>query len=197
MGKSMTGWNGSLQQVHLTHPRCACGGLNQHRFPRGISVWAKSLFSITQSCLTLCDHMDCSTPGLPVLHYLLEFAQTHVHWVDDAILCCPLLVLPSIFPRIRVFSSESALCISGQSIGASASASVLPMNIQCWFLLRLTGLISLMFKGLSRVFSNTTIQKHKFLGAQPSLWSNSHMTTGKTIALSMWTVVGKVISLLF
>ena len=73
------------------------------------------------------------------------------------ILFCPLLLLPSIFPSIRVFSSESDLCIRGQSIGASASA--LPMNIQSWFPLGLTGLISLQSKGLSRVFSNITVQK--------------------------------------
>ena len=69
--------------------------------------------SVSQSCRTLCDPMDCSMPGFPVLHYLLESGQTHVHCVSDAshlILCHPLL-LPSIFPRIRVFSEESALCI--------------------------------------------------------------------------------------
>ena len=73
-------------------------------------------------------------PGFPVLHYLLEQAKTHVHWVSDTtnllILSFPLLLLPSIFLSIKVFSSESGLCISGQSIGASVSASVLPMNIQ-------------------------------------------------------------------
>ena len=85
------------------------------------------------------------------------------------ILCCPLLFLPSIFPSIRVFSNESVLASGGQSIGVSASASVLPMNIQDWFPLGLTGWISLQSKGLSRVFSNTTVQKHQFFGAQLSL----------------------------
>ena len=95
----------------------------------------------------------------------------------------------------------------GQSIGASASASVLPMNIQDWFSLGLTGLIYLQSKGLSRVFSNTTIQKHQFFGAQPSILqcsaffmvqlSHPYITTGKTIALIRWTFVGKVMSLLF
>ena len=91
------------------------------------------------SCVWLCDPMDCSTPGLSVLHYLPELAQTHVHWVGDAIQAShpplPSLLLPSIFPSIRVFSSESALTSGGQSIGASASASFLPMNIQDWFTL--------------------------------------------------------------
>ena len=87
----------------------------------------------------------------------------------------------------------------GQSIGVSASASVLPMSIQDWFPLGWTGWISLQSKGLLRVFSNTTVQKHQFLGAQLSLWSNSHihnMTIGKTIALTRQTFVGKVMSLL-
>ena len=78
------------------------------------------------------------------------------------ILCCPLLLLPSIFPSIRVFSSESFFVSGGQSTGASTSASVLPMNIQDWCPFGLTYLISLQSKGLSRVFSNTTIQKHQF-----------------------------------
>ena len=88
----------------------------------------------------------------------------------------------------------------GQSIGASASASVLPVNIQDWFPLGLTGLISLQSKGLSRVFSNTTVWKHRFFGTQLSLWSNSHIHTWlleKTIALTRWTLVGKVMSLFF
>ena len=92
--------------------------------------------------------------------------------------CCPLLLLPSIFPSFRVFSKESALWpASGQSIGALPSASVLPMIIQDWFSLGLTGLISLLSKGLSEVFSSTTIQKHQFFGTQPPLWFNSHIYT--------------------
>ena len=100
------------------------------------------------------------------------------------VLCCPLLLLPSIFPSIRVFSDELTLWSGGQSIGVSASASVLPMNIQGWFPLELTGFISLQPKGLSKVFSNTTVQKHQFFGAQPSLWSNSHITT--IILIKIW-----------
>ena len=95
---------------------------------------------------------------------------------NHLILCQPLL-LPSIFPSIRVFTNKSVLCISGQRIPVSASASVLPMTIQDWFPLGLTGLISLQYKRLSRVFSNTTIQKRQFFGAQSSLWSNSHIHT--------------------
>ena len=93
------------------------------------------------------------------------------------ILCRSLLLLPSIFPSIRqgLFQWVSSLHQVGQRTGASAS--VLPMNIQGWFPLGLTGLISLLSQGLSRVFSNSTIQKHQFFGAQPSLWSNSHICT--------------------
>ena len=105
--------------------------------------------SVAQFHVTLCDPMDCSMPGFPVLHYLPEFVQTHVHWVSDAIPTisssvapCPLVLLPSIFSTIRVFSNESALCIRGLNIGATASASILPMNIQDWFPLGLTVLIS-------------------------------------------------------
>ena len=92
------------------------------------------------------------------------------------IFCHPLL-LPSIFPSIRVFSNESVLRIRWPNIGVSASASVLPMNIQGWFPLGWTGWISLQSKGLSRVFFNTTVQKHQFFGTQLSLWSNSHIHT--------------------
>ena len=96
---------------------------------------------------------------------------------NHLILCCPLLLPPSIFPSIRVFSNESAFCINGQSIGVSASTSVLPMNIQDRSPLGWTGWISLQSKGLSRVFSNTAFQKHQFFSAQLSLWSNSHIHT--------------------
>ena len=84
-------------------------------------------------------------------------------------LCCPLLLLPPIPPNIRVFSNESSLAWDGQSIRVSASASVLPMNTQDWFPLRWTGWISLQSKGRSRVFSNTTVQKHQFFGTHLSI----------------------------
>ena len=101
----------------------------------------------------------------------LEMPSNHL------ILCRPLLLLPSVSPNIRVFSNESALASGGQSIGVSASTSVLPMNIQDWSPLGCPGWISLQSKGLSRVFSNTTVQKHQFFGAQPSSKSNSHIHT--------------------
>ena len=93
------------------------------------------------------------------------------------ILCRPLLLLPPIPPSIRVFSNESVFAWGGQSIGVSALASVLPMNMQDWSPLGWTSWISLQSKGLSRVFSNTTVQKHQFFGIQLSSQSNSHIHT--------------------
>ena len=147
-------------------------------FNKGL-LYSTCYVLVDQSCPTLCNPMNHSTPGLPVHHQLPEFTQTHVHWVGDAIQPSHPLMFPSppasIFPSIRVFSNESALCICGQSIGASVSASVLPMNIQDWSPLGLTGWLSLQSRGLSRIFSNITVQKHKFFGAQLSLESNSHI----------------------
>ena len=142
--------------------------------------------------------MDCSMPGLPVHHQFLEFTQTHVIESvipsNHLILYHPLLLPPSIFPSIKVFSNES---VGGQSIGVSAS--VLPMNIQDWFPLGWTGWISLLSKGLSRIFSNTTVQKHQLLCSAFFILQLAHppMTTVKTIALTRQNFVGKVMSLLF
>ena len=138
------------------------------------------LFSLSH--VQLWDPMDCSTPSFPVLHHLLEFAQTHVHWVGDAIQPShPLLFSspPSLqsFPASGSFPVSQFFTSGGQSIGASASASVLPMNIHGWFPLGLTGLISLQSRGLLRVFSNIVVQTHHFFSAQPSVWSNSHINT--------------------
>ena len=115
--------------------------------------------------------------GFPVHHQLSELIQIHVHRVGDAIQPSHPLSYPS--PPAFNLSQHQGLFqwSGGQSFGASASASVLPMSIQGWFSLGLTGLISLQFKGLSRVFSSTTAQKHQFFSAQPSLWFNSHIHT--------------------
>ena len=149
--------------------------------------------------------MDYRMPGFPVFHCLLEFAQIHIHWVGDAIqpfhprsfTSPPALNLSQesgSFPVSQLFTS------GGQSIGASASASVLSMNIQGWFPLELADLIFLQSKGLSRAFSSTAVQKHQFLDTQPSFLvqlSQRYMTTGIAIALTIRTFVGKVMSLLF
>ena len=142
-------------------------------------------------------------PGFHVLHCLPEFAQTHVHWVSNAFQSShPLLPSsPFIFylSQYRSFPVSWLLASDGQSIGASVLASVLPMNIQGWFLLGLTVLIFLLSKGLSRV-----LQHHS--SKAPILWhsasfmvqlSHLYMTTRKRIALTMWTFIDQVMSLLF
>ena len=113
------------------------------------------------------------------------------------ILCRPLLLLPSILPSIRVFSNESVLHITWPKYW-SFSFNISPSN-KDFSPLGWTGWISLKSKGLSKVFSNTTVQKHLFFGTQHSLYSNSHIhtTTGQTIAMTRWTFVSKVMSLLF
>ena len=132
-------------------------------------------FNFVQSLsrVWFCDPMDCSTPGLPVHHQITEFTQTHIHRVNDTInhliLCHPLLLHLQSFPGSRYFPMSQLFTSGDQSIGISASTSVLPMNTQDWCPLGWTGWISLQSKGLSRVFSKTTIQKHQFFGAQLSL----------------------------
>ena len=101
------------------------------------------------------------------------------------------------FPASGSFQMSQFFTSCAKVLGVSASASVLPMNIQDWFPLGWAGWISLQSRGLSRVFYNTTVQKHQFFGTQLSLYSNSHIHTGKSIALTRWTVVGKVMPLLF
>ena len=127
----------------------------------------------------LCDPLDCSKPSFPVLHQLPELAQTHIHWVSDAIQPSHPLLSPSA-PAFNLSQHQGLFQFftsGGQSTGASASASVLPVNIQDWFPLGLIDLISLQSKGLSRVFSNTTVQKHQFFGAQLSLLYKFHIYT--------------------
>ena len=124
-----------------------------------LGVGTNPCCSVAQSCLILWNSMDCSTLGFHVLRHLPEFAQTHVHWAGDDIQ--PSHLLPS--PLALNLSKHQSLFQSwlfasgGQSIEASASASVLPMNIQSWFPLGLTSLISLLFNGLPRVFSTTSL----------------------------------------
>ena len=164
----------------------------------------QSVSSVAQSCLTLCDPMDCSTPGFPIHHQLPELTQTHVHRVGDAIQSShPLLsssLLPSIFPSIRVFSNESVLCIRWPKYW-SFSFSISPSNEH-------PGLISFRMDWLDLLAVQGTrkslLQHHSSKASilQCSTFfivqlSNPYMTTGKTIALTRQTIVGKVISLLF
>jgi len=134
--------------------------------------------------------MDCSTQGSSVFHYLPEFAQTHVHWIGAAIQPSHPVTFfysPQSFPVSGSFPMQLFL-LGGQNIRASASASVLPVNIQGWFPLGLTGLISLLSKGFSRV-SSTKIWKYQFFSIQPFLWPSS-LTFDRTIGkLYLWQTI--------
>ena len=125
--------------------------------------------------------MDCSMPAFPILHHFPEIAQNCVRWVSDVVQpsrpVIPFSSCPQSFPASGSFPMSQVFASGGQSIGASVSGSVLSMNIKDWFPLGLTGLISLLSKGHSGVFSSTTVQKHRFFSAQPSLWSNSQIHT--------------------
>ena len=160
--------------------------------------------SVTQSCPTLCDPMDCSTPGFPVHHQLLELTQTHVHRVSDAIqpfiLCHPLLLLLSIFPSIRVFSNESVLCIRWPKYWSFTFSISLSNEYSELFSFRIDWFDLLGIQGTLK----TLLQHHSskasilpclaFFIVHPS---HPYMTTRKTIALTRRTFVGKVMSLLF
>ena len=140
-----------------------------------VCVYTHLFCSIAESCLILCNPMDCSMPGFPIHHHLPESAQTHVHRVGDVIhhfiLYYPLLLLPSVFPSFRVFSNESVPCIKWPKYG-SFTFSISPSNE---YLVLISFMIDwfdlLVSKGLSRVFSNITVQKHQLFSAQLSLCS--------------------------
>ena len=162
--------------------------------------------SVTQSCLTSCNPRDftaCqSSLYFAISWILVTFMSIELMILSNhLILCCLLSFCLQSFTLSGFFFSpvHQLFTLCGQIIGPSDSASVLLMNIQGGYPLWLTDLISLQSKELSRIFSSTTIQKRQFFDAHPSSWSNSYlyMTTGKTKALTMWTLVGKVISLFF
>ena len=154
------------------------------------------------SYIWLCSSMDCSMPGSSVLHYLPKFAQIHVHWFSDVSnhLILSLLLLPSIFPSTRVFSNESALCISwlkywsfGFSISPSNEHSRLIFFRIDWFdLLAVQGTLKSL---LQHCNSKTSLLQHSIFFMDQL--SHPYMTTGKTIALTMQSFVGKVMSLFF
>ena len=168
--------NNTVLYIHVTYvyvcvsvsliPWWTSGGLFLYQFS-----------SVTRSCPTLCDPMDCSISGLPVHHQPLEFTQTHAHEVGDAILYCPLLFLPSVFPSIRVFSSESVLCIRWPKYW-SFSFNISPSS-------EYSGLISfridwfdlLAVQGTLRSLLQHHNSKHQLFGTQPSLWFSSQIHT--------------------
>ena len=157
-------------------------GARGHIFQLPADLVPSKFSSVAQSCPTLCNPMDCSTPGLPV-HHQLPWSLLRLMPIESVmppnhlILCHSLLLPLSIFPSIRLISNESALHIRLPKYW-SFSFSLSPSNEYSVLIpLGLTGLISLQSKGFSRVFSNTTVQKHKFFCAQLSLWSSSHIHT--------------------
>ena len=159
---------------------------------------------VTQSYLTLCDphglqhaRLPCPSPTPRACSNSISIESVMHPTISSSVI--PFSSCLQSFPASGSFPISQFFASGGHSIGPSSSATVLPMNIQDRFPLRLTGWISLQSKGLSRVFSNTTVQKHQIFGAQISLWSNSnpYITTRKTIAITGWTFVDKVISLLF
>ena len=142
--------------------------LGTETFRASVLLWNGDFCLLTQSCPTLCDPMDCSTPGFPSLTIswsLLKLMSIELVMLSNyLILCCPLLLLLSIsFPASESFPVSRLFVSSGQNIGALAS--VLLMHIHNWFPLGLTALIFLLFKELSRVFSDTTAWKHQYFGA--------------------------------
>ena len=161
--------------------------------------------SVAQSCLTLCHPIDCSMPGFPVHHQLLEFTQTHVHWVRDTIQPSHPLLFPSLIFNLsqhrglfqRVSSSHQ---VAKVKTGVSASASVLPMNIQDWISFRMDWLDLLAVQGtLKSLFQHHSSKASILLCLAFFIVQLSHpyMTTGETITLTRWIFVGKVMSLLF
>ena len=159
---------------------------------------------ISHSCPTLCEPMDSSSPGFPVHHQLLQFTQTYIHWVGDAIqpshLLSSLLLPPSIFPSIRVFSNESLLCIRWPKYW-SFSFSISPSNEHPGLISFRTDWLDLLavqgtLKSLLQHHSSkaSILRRSAFFIVQ---LSHPYMTTWKTIALTRRTFVGKVMSLLF
>ena len=146
-----------------------------------IHDWTRSVqfSSVTQSCSTVCVPMNCSTPDLPVHHQLQVYPNPcpSSQWCHPAISSSvvPFSSCPQSLPALGSFPMSQLFTWGGQSIGVSASTSVLPMNTQDWSPLGWTGWISLHSKGLARVFSNTTVQKHQFFGTQLSSLSNSNI----------------------
>ena len=171
----------------LSHCNCEVDSFPSYSDNHGLSINKHMVIkeiqfsSVAQLCPILCDPKDCSMPGLPVHQQLLEFTQTHLHWVawcHPAISSsvAPFSSCPQSFPESGSFQMSQLFASGGQSIGVSASTLVIPMNTQDRSPLGWTGWISLQSRVLSRVFSNTTVQKHQFY-TQFSSQSNSHIHT--------------------
>ena len=161
-----------------------------------IKTFSVQFSSVAQSCPTLCNPMDCSTPGFPV-HHQTELAQTCPlsQWCPPTISSSVVLFSSCLqsFPASGSFQMSQFFASGGQIIGVSASISVLPMNIQDWFPLGWTGWIFIQSKGLSRVFSNTTVQRHQFFVARLSCAAIHGVAKSRTW-LSYWTELNCLLS---
>ena len=155
-----------------------------YKWKQHLNIWHifKQFSSVQLLSPTLCDPMNHNMPGLPVHHQLPEFTQTQVHWlmwchpaISSSII--PFSSCPQSLPALESFPMSQLFAWGGQSTGVSALASFLPKKSQGWSPSEWTGWIPLQSKGLSRVFSNTTVQKHQFFSAQLSSQSNSHIHT--------------------
>ena len=179
----------------------ACGFFSPG--PTGKSPFITCFKSSSVSSVQSLSHVQlCATPGTAARQASLSFpnSQSFLKLVSiESVIPSNFSSCPQSFPASGSFQMSQFFTSGGQSIEVSASASVLPMNIQGWFPLGWTGLISLLSKGLSIVFSNTTVQKHQLLRSAFYMvqLSNLYMTTGKSITLTRWTFVGQVMSLLF
>ena len=178
-------WSG----VPLPSPSC---GANISKL-EWVHLFCCYCCSVVKSCPILCDsmnYMQNTRLPCPSLSFwvcsssCMVWQRCHSTIISPSV--TPFSSWPQSFPPIRVFSNESALASGGQSIGASASASVLPITIQGWFPLWLTGLISLLSKGSSKFFSSTTVWRHQFFGTQPSLCPNSHIGTWLLEKPQLW-----------
>ena len=182
-GRDLEGWHPHSRGQETLTPRL-------YPIP---PTWRLSCCSVIQSCPTHCDPPGLEHPRLPCSSLSPRVCPNSCplnRWCHPTISpsVTPFLSCPQSFPALRSFPMSWLFTSGDQSIGASvsASASFLPMNIQDWFPFGLIGLIFLQSKGLSRVFSSTTIQKHQFFGTQPSLWSNSHIHTWLLEKPQLW-----------
>ena len=159
--------------IHIDHIDTCTPNCNLYHISWSLLLFSHSVVS------SLGNPTGFSTTGFPILHHLLELAQTYLlsQWCHPTISSSGISFSSRFqsFPASRSFQTSQLFTLGGQSIGISASTSVLPMNTQDWSPLGWTGWISLQSRGLSRVFSNTTVQKHQFFSAQLSLESSSHI----------------------
>ena len=193
LGNYFCGWNARQKNILKELSDVVLESTRRRQCYTTFSSYGKfsvQFSSVAQSCQGSLWPMDSSMPDFPVHYQLPELVQTHFHQVSDAIQpshhLIPFSPCLQSFPTSGSFPMSQFFSSGGQSIGTSPSASVLSMNIQEWFPFGLTGLIYLHSKGLSKVFSNITVQKYQFFSAQLSLRSNYHIHTWLLEKPQLW-----------